>query len=64
MIAGGEQTLAKSLSTIRSQSSATVVLKRGAEGCMVYSKDSSSPVSARTFKIEVLNVLGAGGLIS
>jgi len=60
MIAGGEQTLEKSLSAIGSQSSATVVLKRGAEGCMVYSADSSSPVSARTFKIEVLNVLGAG----
>ena len=60
MIAGGEQTLEKSLSAIGSQSSATVVLKRGAEGCMVYSADSPSPVSARSFKIEVLNVLGAG----
>nr|MCS5552099.1 PfkB family carbohydrate kinase [SAR324 cluster bacterium] len=45
---------------IVSQSSAIVVLKRGAEGCMVYSADSPSPVSARSFKIEVLNVLGAG----
>jgi len=60
MISGGEKTLEKSLSTIWSKSSATVVLKRGAEGCMVYSADSSSPVSARSFKIEVLNVLGAG----
>ena len=60
MIAGGEQALGKSLSAIGSQSSATVVLKRGAEGCMVYSADSPSPVSARSFKIEVLNVLGAG----
>ena len=60
MIAGGEQTLEKSLSAIGNQSSATVVLKRGAEGCMVYSADSPSPVSARSFKIEVLNVLGAG----
>ena len=60
MIAGGEQTLEKSLLAIGSQSSATIVLKRGAEGCMVYSADSPSPVSARSFKIEVLNVLGAG----
>jgi len=60
MIAGGEQTLEKSLSAIGSQSSATVVLKRGAEGCRVYSTDLTSPVSARSFKIEVLNVLGAG----
>jgi len=60
MIAVGEKDLEKSLSAIGSQSSATVVLKRGADGCMVYSADSSSPVSARSFKIEVLNVLGAG----
>jgi len=60
MIAGGEQTMEKNLSAIGSQSSATVVLKRGAEGCRVYSADSLSPVSARSFKIEVLNVLGAG----
>jgi len=60
MIAGGEQTLEKSLSAIGNQSSATVVLKLGADGCMVYSEDSSLPVSARSFKIEVLNVLGAG----
>ena len=60
MITGGEQTLEKSLSAIGSQSSATVVLKRGGEGCMVYSAGSTSPVSARSFKIEVLNVLGAG----
>jgi len=60
MIAGGDQTLEKSLSAIGNRSSATIVLKRGAEGCMVYSADSSTPVSARSFKIEVLNVLGAG----
>ncbi len=60
IIAGGEQTIEKSLSTIGIRSTATVVLKRGSEGCMVYSADSSSPVSARSFKIEVLNVLGAG----
>ncbi len=60
MIAGGEKTIEKSLSAIGSQVSATVVLKRGEEGCLVYSDDSSSPLSARSFKIKVLNVLGAG----
>ena len=60
MIAGGEQTLENSLSVIRGQSSATVVQKRGAEGCLVFSADSEVPVSARSFQIEVLNVLGAG----
>jgi len=60
IIAGGEKNFENSLSAIGSQSSATVVVKRGADGCMVFSADSSSPVSARSFKIEVLNVLGAG----
>ena len=41
MITGGEQTIEKSLSAIESLSSATVVLKRGAEGCMVYAADST-----------------------
>ncbi len=54
------ETLESCLSAIRQQSSATVVLKRGADGCEVYSPDSAKPVSARSFKIEVLNVLGAG----
>jgi 5-dehydro-2-deoxygluconokinase len=54
------ETLESCLSSIQQQSSATVVLKRGADGCEVYSPDSAKPVSARSFKIEVLNVLGAG----
>ncbi len=60
MIAGGRQTLESSLEAIRELSSATVVIKRGADGCEVYRSSSPSPVSARPFKIEVLNVLGAG----
>ena len=59
-VADSAETLESCLSAIRKQSSATVVLKRGADGCEVYSPDSSKPVSARSFKIEVLNVLGAG----
>jgi 5-dehydro-2-deoxygluconokinase len=59
-VADSAETLESCLSAIRQQSSATVVLKRGADGCEVYSPDSAKPVSARSFKIEVLNVLGAG----
>ena len=54
------ETLESCLSAIRQQSSATVVLKRGADGCEVYSPDSDKPISARSFQIELLNVLGAG----
>ncbi len=54
------ETLEGCLSVIRQQSSATIVLKRGAKGCEVYSPEAENPVSARSFKIEVLNVLGAG----
>ena len=59
-VADSEETLESCLAAIRQQSSATVVLKRGADGCEVYSPESANPVSARSFQIEVLNVLGAG----
>ena len=54
------ETLEGCLSVIRQQSSAIIVLKRGAKGCEVYSPEAEKPVSTRSFKIEVLNVLGAG----
>ena len=60
LIAGGEKTAASSLSAIQEKSSATVVLKRGEKGCEVFSPDSDSTITARSFQIEVLNVLGAG----
>ena len=64
LIAGSEsfetETLESCLAAIREQSSATVVLKRGAEGCEVFSPESSTPISTRSFPIEVLNILGAG----
>jgi len=53
LIAGSEsyetETLESCLAAIRKQSSATVVLKRGAEGCEVFSPESSTPISARSF---------------
>jgi 5-dehydro-2-deoxygluconokinase len=57
-VSDSADTLESCLSAIRQQSSATIVLKRGADGCEVYSPDSARPISARSFKVEVLNVFG------
>lgn len=64
LIASGESDLLAALRTIRSLSAATVVLKRGAMGCIVYdgaiSNDLEDGVVGDGFPIEVYNVLGAG----
>ncbi|MFZ1774490.1 MAG: 5-dehydro-2-deoxygluconokinase [Rhizobiaceae bacterium] len=64
LIASGESDLLAALKTIRSLSTATIVLKRGPMGCIVY----DGPITGRLedgivgqgFPIEVYNVLGAG----
>jgi 5-dehydro-2-deoxygluconokinase len=52
------------LKTIRSFSTATIVLKRGAMGCIVYdgpiADDLEAGIIGEGFPIEVYNVLGAG----
>ena len=64
LIASGEADLLSALRTIRSLSPATIVLKRGPMGCVVY--DGAIPenledgIVGRGFPIEVYNVLGAG----
>lgn len=64
LIASGESDLLAALKTIRSLSSATIVLKRGAKGCIVYdgpvSDDLEDGVVGDGFPIEIYNVLGAG----
>jgi 5-dehydro-2-deoxygluconokinase len=64
LIASGESELLPALKTIRSLSSATIVLKRGPMGCIVYdgpiSDDLEDGIVGRGFPIEVYNVLGAG----
>lgn len=61
--AGSEDTLT-ALKTIRSLSSATIVLKRGPMGCIVYQgaipSDLEQGIVGKGFPIEVYNVLGAG----
>ncbi len=64
MVAGGADSVLDALKGIRAISGATVVLKRGAEGCIVYdgpiADDLEAGIVGRGFPIEVFNVLGAG----
>ncbi|WP_419911441.1 bifunctional 5-dehydro-2-deoxygluconokinase/5-dehydro-2-deoxyphosphogluconate aldolase [Hoeflea sp.] len=64
LIASGESALPAALRTIRSCSDATIVLKRGPMGCIVYDgaipDDLEDGIVGKGFPIEVYNVLGAG----
>lgn len=64
MIASGADDVLSSLKAIRAVSTATIVLKRGAMGCIVYdgpiSDDLEDGIVGKGFPIEVYNVLGAG----
>ncbi|MGF7005444.1 bifunctional 5-dehydro-2-deoxygluconokinase/5-dehydro-2-deoxyphosphogluconate aldolase [Aminobacter sp. BE322] len=64
LIASGESELLAALKTIRSLSNATIVLKRGPMGCIVYdgpiADDLEAGIVGKGFPIEVYNVLGAG----
>jgi len=60
LIAGNAQELTVALNTIRSLSSAPIIMKKGAKGCHVYLNDLQHPVTAQAFPVKILNVLGAG----
>jgi 5-dehydro-2-deoxygluconokinase len=64
MIASGVDDVLGSLKAIRAVTPATIVLKRGAMGCVVYdgpiSDDLEDGIVGQGFPIEVYNVLGAG----
>ncbi len=64
LIASGEGDLLAALKSIRSVSAATIVLKRGPMGCVVYDgpigDDLEAGIVGKGFPIEVYNVLGAG----
>jgi 5-dehydro-2-deoxygluconokinase len=64
MIAGGASDLPAALQAIRAVSNATIVLKRGAKGCIVYDGpipgDLEQGIVGQGFPIEIYNVLGAG----
>ncbi|WP_062209888.1 5-dehydro-2-deoxygluconokinase [Aureimonas sp. AU12] len=63
-IASGTSDLLDALKTIRAHSAATIVLKRGPMGCIVYDgaipDDLEEGIVGKGFPIEVYNVLGAG----
>jgi len=64
LIASGEDDLPSALKAIRQLSHATIVLKRGPMGCIVYEgaipDDLEKGIVGQGFPIEVYNVLGAG----
>ena len=64
MIAAGIDSVPGALNAIRAVSAATIVLKRGAMGCIVYDgaipDDLEQGIVGKGFAIEVYNVLGAG----
>ncbi|HYD04373.1 MAG TPA: 5-dehydro-2-deoxygluconokinase [Reyranella sp.] len=63
-IAAGTSDLPSALKVIRSFTDATIVLKRGAKGCIVYDgpipDDLEDGIVGQGFPIEIYNVLGAG----
>jgi len=63
-IASGADDVLGALKAIRAVSPATIVLKRGAMGCIVYdgpiSDDLEDGIVGKGFPIEIYNVLGAG----
>ena len=63
ILGGGEETVA-ALKSIRARTSATIVCKRGAHGCVVFPDrvpdDLEDGVVVPGFRVEVYNVLGAG----
>ncbi|HTJ57702.1 MAG TPA: 5-dehydro-2-deoxygluconokinase [Devosiaceae bacterium] len=63
-IASGADNAFEALRAIRAVSDATIVLKRGAMGCIVYAgqipDDLEAGIIGKGFPIEIYNVLGAG----
>lgn len=59
-LAGGSDNLAKALSTIQSLTLATLVVKTGEKGSIVYPAGMATPIFGQAFSVDVLNVLGAG----
>jgi 5-dehydro-2-deoxygluconokinase len=64
LVAAGAEILPAALRAIRALTGATIVLKRGALGCIVYDgaipEDLEDGIVGRGFPIEIYNVLGAG----
>ncbi|MEX2149155.1 MAG: 5-dehydro-2-deoxygluconokinase [Steroidobacteraceae bacterium] len=63
-VAGGGNSVLEALGAIRSRTAATVVMKRGVAGCVVFDGPIPAAVAQGVvvagFPVEVMNVLGAG----
>ena len=59
-VAGGDLDTLAALNNIRSMSSALIVLKSGAKGCVAFPATIDDGVVSRGFAVDVFNVLGAG----
>ncbi len=63
-VAGGGDSPIKALKAIRARTKATIVMKRGVAGCVIYEgpipAGASQGLVVGGFPVEVLNVLGAG----
>lgn len=63
-ILGGSENTIEAINTIRKQTSAVIVCKRGPKGCTVFDKDIPTSlddgIHSESVEIEVFNVLGAG----
>jgi 5-dehydro-2-deoxygluconokinase len=63
-ILGGSVELIRAVKSIRAQTSATLVCKRGSHGCVAFAAEIPDDIEAGLvvpgFKIKLLNVLGAG----
>jgi 5-dehydro-2-deoxygluconokinase len=63
-IAGGGENTLEALNSIRQQSKALIILKRGADGCVAFPESIPGKVEdgivSKGFAVEVFNVLGAG----
>lgn len=63
-IAGGTTDLLQAVQTLRAKSAATIVLKRGADGCTVFAEERVSSlddgIQVGGFNVEVFNTVGAG----
>ncbi len=63
-ILGGSEQLLAAIKNIRAQTTATLVCKRGARGCVAFAAGFPTSIESGLvvpgFQIEVLNVLGAG----
>jgi 5-dehydro-2-deoxygluconokinase len=63
-ILGGSEQLIAAIRNIRAQTAATLICKRGAQGCVAFAGDIPADIESGMvvpgFKIKLLNVLGAG----